>query len=1180
MTTTVYMRWNSSQVPGTLIGPAFILSICKRHVPGESHKPMSQKSLPSMVIMLFLAVVAATGLAANGQTVSKAPDQSSKAIADSGEADDDNPDIPRIGRGRIDEATYLRLRSEQAAEKRGMFDLLQNPQMRSQAIRQMERQEQLLRQRFASQARSVSFIFGPIWTPLGPAPIPNGQTDPNLNPANELAVSGRVTAIAVDPANAQIAYVGTAQGGLYRTMDQGVTWQPLMDSAQSLAIGAITIDPTDSNIVFVGTGEGNFSADSFFGVGLYIIQGATTASPSLFGPFNSNGTTDVFTGRSITQILVNPSDHNKVMVSTTSGFSGISSDTFSALPARGVYLSTNALSGSPTFSQITVQPVANRAVTDMVMDPGNVNTIVVNVFGAAAAGDGGLWTSTSGDPWAGTATWTQTITKQAIGKLAVNRSGAKPATTFFATFDEVVSCTPPSGPPISAGGTMKTSTDGGLSWVAVPAATGFCGSQCFYDMAPAIDPTNVNNIYIGGSAGRGTGSCRTGILGKSTDGGATFTPSQNFLHADSHVTAIAPSNPSVIYAGNDGGVFLSTDAGATWSSINTSGGSGFNATQFESLSLHPSDPNFTIGGTQDNGTEFMKPDGSWTRADFGDGGFSAIDQGSVDTTNVTMYHTYFNARNSLIGFAQVTNTGNAKEGNWNFFGCGSGNPGNNGINCADFVLFYAPLALGPGTPNTVYFGTDHLYRSADRGVTNVPVSQALIASVPISAIGISAQDDNVRIVGLRNGHVFASTNGTTTMVDITGPWPLKYIARAVIDPNNKDTAYVTLNGYGTPNHVWKTTNLSSFQSATPAPPTWVAASTGLPDVPVNSFAVDAGNSSFLYAGADIGVFFSTDGGATWNPFGLGLPRVAVFDLNIQPSAHKVRIGTHGRGAWEAAAARFDNTTAVSANNTIPAIGASFMVSATVNKGTGIRVPTGTVIFAETGAFLGTATLDNTGTATFTTSFPAAGAHTISAAYAGDSYYLNSTSATGVVINVGADYTVTAPAATATVTAGQNATYTITVTPQNGFTNTVSFNCSGLPVLASCTFMPATITPGGSAASSTLTISTTAHTSAAPVSSMSQTAGFTGGVLTGLGLLGLVIVGGVSRRKRLWQSASLLLIALVVVATMIGCGGGSPPLMQQPSLNPNTGTPAGTSMVTVTSTSGSITHQLPLTLTVQ
>lgn len=815
------------------------------------------------------------------------------------EADSDSADIPPFARDKIDEATYFRLRAEQLRLKRGISDLMRNPQARSSAIRKMERQERLIREQMEAQRQSAGTsavaAAPPSWTPLGPSPIPNGQTSPS-----EVPVSGRVTAIAVDPADPNTVYVGAAQGGLYRSQNGGVTWTALMDAAQSLAIGAITIDPLDHTKVFVGTGESSLSGDSFFGVGVYLITNATSVTPVISGPFNSNGASDIFTGNSISRILVNPTNDSQIMVATTSGFSGMSFEFFNTLPATGVYLSTNAMSATPTFALQAIQGITDRDVTDIAMDPGNPNTIVVNVFGLANAGDGGLWTSTSGNPWAGTATWTQKVTKEAIGKLAVNRSGAGPATTFFATFGERASCTPPSGPPVTVGGTMMKSTDGGLTWLPVPAATGFCGGQCFYDMVTAVDPTNVNNIYLAGAAGSRTGSCGSGIMGKSTDGGAHFSPLQANLHADSHATAIAPSNPQVVYAGNDGGIFQSTNAGVTWFSMNTAG---FNATQFESLSVHPTDPNFAIGGTQDNGTPLMKPDGSWTRVDFGDGGFSAIDQNAIDTTSVIMYHTYFNQTNNLVGYAEVNTGVNATEGTWNFFGCGSGNPGNNGINCADSVLFYAPLALGPGNPNTVYYGSDHLYRSANSGTLNTAVSQVFSAGVPVSAIGISPQDDNVRIVGLANGQVFATSTGANPMVNVTGGWAAMYIARAVIDPSNKATAYVTLDGYGTPAHVWKTVNLSS------ATPTWASASVGLPDVPVNAFAVDPSNSNVLYAGADIGVFASSDGGATWNPYGAGLPRVAVFDMKVVPVNHRLRVGTHGRGAWEIVGLASDLTVA-------------------------------------------------------------------------------------------------------------------------------------------------------------------------------------------------------------------------------------------------------------------------------
>ncbi|HEY4962120.1 MAG TPA: hypothetical protein VII29_14775, partial [Terriglobales bacterium] len=273
--------------------------------------------------------------------------------------DNDSPDIPPFARGLIDEETYLRQRDELTAIKRGLPTLLLDPGARSRAIRQLEQQEKSLLSLHAKAklAGKTGALVVPVpsWNPLGPAPIPNGQTDPLF--VNELPVSGRVSAIAVDPVDANTVYVGTAQGGLYRTQNGGQAWTGLMDSALSLAIGAITINPLDHNIVFVGTGEGNGPSLSFFGVGLYIIRGATQAIPTLSGPYNSGGSNDVFTGRSITQILVNPSDGNKILISTVAGGSGMNWGQLPTanLPTRGVYLSSNALTAAPTFVMQTIQ---------------------------------------------------------------------------------------------------------------------------------------------------------------------------------------------------------------------------------------------------------------------------------------------------------------------------------------------------------------------------------------------------------------------------------------------------------------------------------------------------------------------------------------------------------------------------------------------------------------------------------------------------------------------------------------------------------------------------------------------------------------------------------------------------------------------------------------------------------
>src|SRR5207302_2885838 len=167
---------------------------------------------------------------------------------------------------------------------------------------------------------------------------------------------------------------------------------------------------------------------------------------------------------------------------------------------------------------------------------------------------------------------------------------------------------PGNGSNCGAPGWVRRSTDGGVTWsLGLIQTSGFCNTQCFYDMSPAMDPTNSNIIYLGGSANADTNparnTCRSNVLTRSLDG-TNFTRIDTGLHADTHVVAVAPSNPNVVYFGSDGGVWRSSNQGTAWSSINTAG---FNATQFQSIAVHRSARNFSIGGTQVTGTNSLQP---------------------------------------------------------------------------------------------------------------------------------------------------------------------------------------------------------------------------------------------------------------------------------------------------------------------------------------------------------------------------------------------------------------------------------------------------------------------------------------------------------------------------------------------------------------------------------------------
>ncbi|MBK9967931.1 MAG: hypothetical protein IPP07_24875, partial [Holophagales bacterium] len=256
---------------------------------------------------------------------------------------DDDPDLPPGISGTVDKAEYMKRRGENVEMLRGLpHGLTYDP--REQAVQELKRQEAVERQRAQQAGRTLA-----AWAPIGPMPIPNGQTSNTSVP-----VSGRTISIAIHPTDPNTLYVGTAQGGLYKSTNGGDAWTSLFEmQLESLAIGAITIDPTDSSIVYFGTGENGFSADSYAGKGLYIIRAANSASPTLNGPFRLDATAaDVFSGRAIGQILVDPANNNNLFVCTASAISGNPTVGQSAIPVRGIYRSTNAQAASPTFAKV------------------------------------------------------------------------------------------------------------------------------------------------------------------------------------------------------------------------------------------------------------------------------------------------------------------------------------------------------------------------------------------------------------------------------------------------------------------------------------------------------------------------------------------------------------------------------------------------------------------------------------------------------------------------------------------------------------------------------------------------------------------------------------------------------------------------------------------------------------
>ena len=212
------------------------------------------------------------------------------------------------------------------------------------------------------------------------------------------------------------------------------------------------------------------------------------------------------------------------------------------------------------------------------------------------------------------------MTTAARGELAANHVGG--VTRMWAATGETASQ-----------GALRRSTDGGATWSApLTGGVGFCNPQCFYDVAVAAHPT----LRTRSRWADRPRSCQRALDGRRRHvpvvlGGAPR------RHA--RLSRTRPPTRRSSTSARDGGIWRSSDQGQTWTSRNNTQ---FHATQFQSIALHPSDREFMLGGTQDNGTIYKLPDGSWIRTDGGDGGYALIDQNATDVTNVTQYHTYFN----------------------------------------------------------------------------------------------------------------------------------------------------------------------------------------------------------------------------------------------------------------------------------------------------------------------------------------------------------------------------------------------------------------------------------------------------------------------------------------------------------------------------------------------------------
>lgn len=811
------------------------------------------------------------------------------------------------------------------------FGIRQRAVEARRALREQERRQGI--GSFAPRARTVvpppapAAAGGPAqtippsttqWTFIGPQPV--------SSPSSTIKqVSGRTSAIAVDPTNPNVVYVGGAQGGIWKSTDGGATWAAISDFEASLAIGAIAIDPTNPQIVYVGTGEQTNSVGSYYGAGiLKSTDGGATwtqlGQATFVGPFGS--TFFPGGGARISSLAINPSNPQIILA-------GVQINT--GLTDAGVYCSND---GGVNWTQVLSGALGSEVLYDPT-PPGNIAYAALG----RTAGDAqnGIYRSTNADQACAMQTWTarngttpNTFPASTAGRIEIAIAASAPG-TLYASAGSVASNSS------DLLGVFKT-VDGGANWTQLSpgnallsGTTSTCSPQCWYDHVIRVHPNNPNVVYLGG-AGNVPGFIQGNYFIRSTDGGTTWNPiasdGVDRLHVDIQSMAFAMSggNATRLYVGNDGGVWSTDVSGGGTGAIdwtNHNGPPGGSSMALGTLqyypghSIHPGNPDFTIGGTQDNGTHIFSGNLDWQGTSVcGDGGFTAIDP-DVPTT--------------MYAACQNIDINKSLDGGNSFFNSTQGTE--TGLSNTDRSAFIPPLILdtnssfAPFARRPLYFGTCRVWQGisdpAVASITWTAISPDLTGEntsncqssnffEEVRAIAIAPYDSRIVYAGTSDGRIHrtldASVGGLASWQNLTtADLPNRVVTSIAVDPHDpaKNTVYAAFSGFtfgsDTKGHVFMTSN---------AGVSWTDISAGLPNTPVNDIVVDPDVSGTLYAGTDVGVWMK-DGGNPWvildpDPND-SLPNVAVLGLKLHRPTRLLRAGTHGRGMWDLLLTNFNPT---------------------------------------------------------------------------------------------------------------------------------------------------------------------------------------------------------------------------------------------------------------------------------
>lgn len=696
------------------------------------------------------------------------------------------------------------------------------------------------------------------------------KTPRNIGPGG---MSGRVTSIDVVHSNPDIMFSGTASGGLWKSTSGGIKWTPIFENEATASIGAIAIQQSNPSVIWVGTGEGNPRNSLNGGYGIYkSLDGGKNWL--LMGLENT---------RHIHRVIIHPTNPDIVYAAAIGSPWGEHKE-------RGVYKTIN---GGETWTKILYTNPKSGAA-DLVMDPQNPNKLIAAMwehkrdpwfFSSGGEGSGMYITYDGGETWK-QKTSEEGLPDGELGRIGIAIAQNKPE-IIYALIEA------------NKNGLYK-SMDGGDTWKLVSENMDEIGNRPFYYAEIYVDPQNENRLF----------SIFT-YVNVSEDGGKSFNQLMpaygvsNGIHPDHHAWWIHPTNGNFMVDGNDGGMNITKDGGSTWRFIGN-----LPVAQFYHINVDNEIPYNVYGGMQDNGSwrgpaYIWRSQGIrnsyWQEISFGDG-FDVIPDKDDSRYGWTMSQQGFVSRydwktgnNYSVRPTHPEPEINLRF-NWN-----------------------AAINIDPNENNTIYFGSQFVHKSTDKGETWSIISSDLTTNNPeklnqhnsggltmdatgaenhctILVIEPSEVETDMLWVGTDDGRIHYTQNGGQDWTEVTknikglpkGSW----IPQIKASKSVKGEALLVANDYRRFNftpYVYRTNNYGK---------TWDRIVDGSD---VTSYALsiieDPEEPNLLFLGTDDGLYISIDKGDKWTKWTKGFPTVSVKDLIIHPREHDLIIGTFGRAAW-------------------------------------------------------------------------------------------------------------------------------------------------------------------------------------------------------------------------------------------------------------------------------------------